>query len=47
MGDEEVHGNVFAVHILVDHIPHLSWLPVGVQIRVELEEGGRQESERG
>ena len=40
MGDKEVHGNVFTVHVLVHHISHLLRLPVGVQVGVDLMDGG-------
>lgn len=46
MGDKEVHGNVFTVHVLVHHISHLLGLPVGVQVGVDLEEE-EEEEERG
>ena len=44
--DKEVHGNVLAVHVLVHHLPHLLWLPVGVQVGVDLRER-EGEGERG
>ena len=45
VGDEEVHGYVLTVHVLVHHLPHLRRLPIGVQIGIELEVG--RERERG
>ena len=50
VGDEEVHGYVLTVHVLVHHLPHLRRLPIGVQVGIELEVGrgeGEREGEGG
>ena len=42
VGDEEVHGDVLAVHVLVDPLSDLPGHHVRVQVVVELERQGQR-----
>ena len=37
VGDEEVHGDVFTVHVVIHPLPDIAWHVVSIQITVILE----------